>query len=759
MPIRFDFHLLGWLAFQQLCLTIVREILGATVQSFLSGNDGGRDGAFTGPWCDKLGPGGVDGPYVVQCKHTEKADARLQLSDVIDELAKAKKLVSRGLCSNYILMTNAGVSGELDTALSERFKSVGVLHFLCLGASWLADTVRDSPRLRALVPRLYGLGDLSEILDDRATEQGLALLASLQEDLSKVVLTGAYRRAYHALEEHGFVLLIGEPAAGKTTIASTLAMAALDQWSRQIYKADDPSDLRNWNPQRHDQFFWVDDIFGATQYDASLCRSWNLALPRLMAAIHGGARVVLTSRNYIYQAARRDLKVGAFPLLLESQVVIDVKDLTVEEREQILYNHVRLGSQPQAFRRSVKPLLSYVSASPAFMPEIARRLGNPAFTAELELTLPGVRDFVEHPRRFLGEVIQSLDNASRAALGLIYMGRGELASPLTLDPTQLDSIARWGSTPAAVSEALSNCEGSFVRHVVRGGQPMWIFKHPTIADAVATLVSSDPNLLGSYMIGSPLSTIVRETVCGCVDIKNALAVPSTMWSNLIARLINYRAEASGSREEWWKLQAQIESFLAHRCDRNFLTKYISADASLLERVSRPTMFLSATSEVPLVARLLELGLLPEQQRRTFVDTVVDLAREGDPGGLSEPGMAIILKPQERELLIDAIRKDFIPNCENVISSHLDGWDRVCDPQSHASTMLEAIAVYSEHLADDAFALEALAEMEQYIEQWLDYHQEPDYDEDDYRLHADSGLGPVSTTPTTQLRSIFDDIDA
>jgi energy-coupling factor transporter ATP-binding protein EcfA2 len=46
----------------------------------------------------------------------------------------------------------------------------------------------------------------------------------MSEDLSKVVLTSAYHRAADALDQHGFVLLIGEPAPGKTTIASMLSM-------------------------------------------------------------------------------------------------------------------------------------------------------------------------------------------------------------------------------------------------------------------------------------------------------------------------------------------------------------------------------------------------------------------------------------------------------------------------------------------------------------------------------------------------------
>lgn len=43
--------------------------------------------------------------------------------------------------------------------------------------------------------------------------------------------------------------------------------------------------------------------------------------------MNNGARIVMTSRDYIYNRARQDLKETAFPLLKESQVVIDVHRL------------------------------------------------------------------------------------------------------------------------------------------------------------------------------------------------------------------------------------------------------------------------------------------------------------------------------------------------------------------------------------------------------------------------------------------------
>jgi hypothetical protein len=94
----------------------------------------------------------------------------------------------------------------------------------------------------------------------------------------------------------------------------------------------------------------------------------------------------MTSRDYIYNRARNDLKEGAFPLLQESRVVIDVRDLTTEEKQQILYNHLKLGKQDQPFRKAIKPHLVSIANHDRFVPETARRLSDPVFTTGISIT-------------------------------------------------------------------------------------------------------------------------------------------------------------------------------------------------------------------------------------------------------------------------------------------------------------------------------------------------------------------------------------
>jgi len=118
-------------------------------------------------------------------------------------------------------------------------------------------------------------------------------------------------------------------------------------------------------------FFWVDDAFGATQYEYARVQQRDSEAPRLKAAVHDSTKVVFTSRNCIWERAKQQLKASAFPLLNESQVVVDVQALSPTERAQILYNHVRNGGHSSELRRRLKPHLSRL---PHRKPKMATRM-------------------------------------------------------------------------------------------------------------------------------------------------------------------------------------------------------------------------------------------------------------------------------------------------------------------------------------------------------------------------------------------------
>jgi hypothetical protein len=148
----------------------------------------------------------------------------------------------------YIIMTNAGVSGEADFEICNAFEQAGADKCRVFGRDWVVAQLLERPRLRMMVPRVYGIGDLSQILDDRAYVQAQYILSAMGDDLRCFVPTAAHRQAVNALTMHSFVLLLGDPASGKSTIAAILALGALDEGCSGAIRISSSNQLERWNP-------------------------------------------------------------------------------------------------------------------------------------------------------------------------------------------------------------------------------------------------------------------------------------------------------------------------------------------------------------------------------------------------------------------------------------------------------------------------------------------------------------------------------
>jgi Restriction endonuclease len=757
----FALHDLGWNAFQQLCHTVLREVLGQTVQSFLDNNDAGRDGAFAGHWNPSQGSN-LSGQFVVQCKHTARPNHNVALADLNDELSKAERLAAAGRCDVYVLMTNAGLTGNAEEQIAQALKSRGVEQVLLLGRTWFNQTIAEKSALRRLVPRLYGLGDLTQILDERAYRQARAVLDAMRTDLDKLVLTGTYDRAAKTLAHNRFVLLIGAPATGKTTIAAQLALGAADDFDTAVVKLDTISDLQErWNPDER-QFFWLDDAFGVTQFDRSLAWAWTTAVPRVAGSIDIGALFVLTSRNYVFHAARGYLKPGAFPLLNEAQVVVDVADLTPEERRQILYNHLRHGRQPNDFLAKVQPYLEEAAGHPGFTPELARRLSDPTFTGRFTYDLrASVTAFFDRPSDFLRDVITGLDIDARAALGLIFINHNWVHSPIELTSSDEDLLARLGSDLGGVTLSLTAMSGSLVQNIIREGESGWVFSHPTMADAYADLLRT-PELLHHLIAGFPLEVLLTEVTCGDVGVQGAVIVPAAHFESVLNRLDEPLPR--GDFDTAWRAQARRSTFLATRCDREFLVEWLERNPQRLNALAEPGLELDVDPDNELVARLTEYGLFPEDLRSHFASRLIEYCVTGeDPAVVWNRRLGSILTPDEHALLGERIRNELLSNLPKVIDTftyHWRGGEDEGGPENFIEPLRSLAYFLPMALPNDATIEIGARQLNRLLDDWVIRQEwsEPEPDPDDlWRGGSGSKATKYGRGPSVPQRSIFDDL--
>lgn len=758
-PPTFALHTLGWRAFQDLAAVVLREVLGQSVQSFADSGDAGRDGAFYGTWrrnkqAARYASFLPSRSFVLQCKHTAREDATLTPSMFTHEFTNVRALVDAGLCHSYLLLTNARITASSEARIRRLLRDAGVEHPLVLGGGWISQTIAAHRELRMFVPRVYGLGDLSQILDERAYGQAQALLRYLREELSTFVVTDAYRHAAEALRQHGFVLLLGEPAAGKTVIAATLAMTALDSWGCATIKAHDASELiHHWNPHEPNQFFWVDDAFGVVRQDWALTQEWARRLPTVMTAVKNGAKVVLTSRDYIYRDARRDLKEYAYPRLRENQVVVDVAQLSREERERILYNHVRLGDQPSSFRRSLKPYLDTGADVQPFRPEAARRLGRRVFTSGLVPSRRSVVDFIANPAQFLEEIYGQLDSDHRAALSLIYMAGHLPAFIVEADCAQL--AVRLGSSLSAVGTALEALDGTFVRYGSpgSGGEPGWAFHHPTLREGFAAFVGGHPHMLDVFVAGLTDDALLTQIDCGSGTAQGTLvSIPAALYPAIAQRLAGMdHPTAEWARRSMWN------RFFVNRCSAAFLRTYLETDSEFVPRLLRFHSYLSVAREPEVLARLSEVGLLAETDRIAAVTLAGDLAVETpDADWLDAPEWQVLMTTQDRVEALDRVRIELLGDLDNTLSNWRWNYDKDHDPDDYYRPLEEALSRYRSAMPDDPTAQERLAEA------IAEVHRMRQDAEEEYEPPA--RLQPIAPLAAShgqarRDRSVFDDVDA
>ncbi|WP_192180394.1 hypothetical protein [Mesorhizobium amorphae] len=648
----FDLTKLGWKAFQDLATAVAAEILKRPVQTFLGSNDGGRDGAFLGIWT------GDDGRMVkstLQCKFMGKVGANLTLANLKNELPKAELLAKDGLAEDYVILTNAGVSGQADKEICAAFEAIGIKRCQVFGGSWIEQQLEQTVRLRMLVPRIYGIGDLSHIITDQAYTQAKAILDNMGSDLSCFVPTDTYREAVKALQEHRFVILLGDPASGKSTIAAILALGAIDDGCVGALKINAPDQLHLWHPGEK-QLLWVDDAFGSNHFDVDRMSRWNAELGTLRAAIEGGARIIFTSRNYVWGAARPHLKLSAFPLLKESQVVVNVQQLTENERAQMLYNHVR-RVHPQAMRRRLKPFLPAVAANKAFLPETARRLGDPLFMSKLKLSAGRMKELVEQPVEFLTEVLEQLDGASLGAIALIFLNseRG-VPSPIGQHPA-LEMVTRLlGVQPAAVAMAMEHLNDSLTRRLSAEDGDRWVFRHPTVTDAFAEIVARSPELIELYVHGAKVDRLLREVTCAPLTAEYAyVRVPVSLFGALLQRLHDHPLDES------------FKAFLGGRAGDRFLSKIVTARPDILEWAATTRTSDLLSGSLLILAALNAYGLLPEAARRRIVEGVDDDAITWMQADVFANKMyRQIFSDEEFDDLAARFRKEWLNDPENLV---------------------------------------------------------------------------------------------
>lgn len=737
----YPLHKLGWKAFQDLCVGVAEECLRRPVQNFLTGNDAGRDGAFVGRW---EGDDPAAGESTIQCKFTSKEANNLSLSMLSDELAKAERLAQKGLAHDYIILTNHTITGESELAIRSAFQAVGVGRCRIFGSDFINRQIRTSSRLRMMAPRLYGLGDLNDVLDARAYAQAQLILSAMGEDLQRLVVTEAHRRSVRAISQHNVVLLLGPPAAGKSTIGASIAIGAADIWRSSTIRATSPEDVQRHLSPDVPQFFWIDDAWGNTQYQRQTAEAWNQVFPLMQGAMKRGTRFLITSRDYIWKAAQADLKLQAIPVLKTSQVVIDVQQLSNAEKAQILYNHLKFGDQPQQFRSAIKEFLPAIVERKDFLPETARRIGLRFFAGNLKVKEADVIGFFAKPAQFLLDTISNLSNDCKAAIATIFLNGGVVRSPVS-SSIMAAAVSAFGSTEAATRHELQTLNGSLLLLAQDEHGPYWTYKHPTVSDAFAGYLAQTPELVELYLRGAKPETILYAVVCAGVKIQGApMVVPASLNELLFERIGKIPAH-------------YLRTFISYRSNPAFSQLMLARRPDILDSARNLFSPIHEDADASLLISLCRQKVLPSEWRDYLAAKLLEaLVDEADPSVFEMNYVDTILTDDEKQQAVALARDKVLTNIPHYVSEVRSGWSKDYPPDNHFDTLEAAISTINQAI-DRAEPQVARPDPMPILRREVRYAV--DRMEEDYEPQSSTSAPVATSTPqNAALHSLFRDVD-
>jgi hypothetical protein len=251
-----------------------------------------------------------------------------------------------------------------------------------------------------------------------------------------------------------------------------------------------------------------------------------------------------------------------------------------------------------------------------------------------------------------------------------------------------------------------------------------------------------------YLAGTPIEKLFGEISCGDVDIQGVkVIIPSDRYESLLGRIESFDSTK-------WENKNKLFRFLAYRCDGEFLSRYIARHPAFISSLSMGS-YLYAVSDVDVIVRLHEFGLLPEQKRLEVVNEIKELAVNTPDAGFLREEIRKLLTKAEQDEILEHVRKILLPDLNEHIRSWRWNHNSEDDPEEYFSELIGALKDYREEFKDYADAVtqldNALAKIDEVIEELRsEMPEEPD--SDDYY-----GRNSVESGQETS-RSVFEDVD-
>lgn len=305
------------------------EEIGVEFERFSPGADGGIDGRHSS----------AAGGKILQAKHYKNS----AWSD-LNRAAKREHLNLIELNpASYFLLTSQPLTPDRKANLVASLNHPSVKPANIWGLAELNDRLKKQPKVER---RHIKLWLSSSAVLERIVHNDVAIFTEATEEkiariLKVYVENPSLASAAKVLEKNHSLIVSGPPGVGKTTLAQVIAAEYCDDGWDLVAISEIDQAFAVFRAEEK-QVFVFDDFLGKISLDSSHLAKNEERIYRLIDAVsrQSTKRFIMTTRSYVFQAAREISDVISEDVFDINELVLDLSVYTREIKAKILYNHL-----------------------------------------------------------------------------------------------------------------------------------------------------------------------------------------------------------------------------------------------------------------------------------------------------------------------------------------------------------------------------------------------------------------------------------
>ncbi|MEQ8672103.1 MAG: hypothetical protein RLP44_20865 [Aggregatilineales bacterium] len=428
----FDFEQLHWQEFERLVGFYLKSVIGEGISLFDGSRDKGRDATFSGT--SEAFPSSQSqwhGDWIFQVKHRttrnstlSKIETKLQ-SSLKSELVKIFKTHEFN-CDNYLYITNINISNSFRDQTTELFQQfcnenkLQALNFHVIDYNDLEKFVSSNRAVRYSFPSMLRFTDLEKLFLRKEEIKNKGFLKAAVKTVNHFVSTSHFQDAITLIDNNDLLMLVGNPKSGKTSIIESIALCYVSEGNYKPYfirNTDEFFTITAYLDESEKALFICDDIFGIHELDEAKLKDWTDYFQSVLGSLTGGHKFLFTTRRYIFEEfARKSNLRSIFPNEEgQNKFVLRLKELTLEERTQILEKHLENSKLSSEKVELIHSLKSNILLSKDFSPEVIRSLIQIVLRTNKNLH-EAIIDHINNPNQYLYDFFENMAEQKRLLL-------------------------------------------------------------------------------------------------------------------------------------------------------------------------------------------------------------------------------------------------------------------------------------------------------------------------------------------------------